>query len=200
MAPAARYVCNASRPVSGIPTKFTRSLPAKAIASANVPNSTTIFRTFTFRYANSIISKEKIRKPIPSMVQVPLLRNSISSGVCRVEPFSPFISRNHRMQVMAIPANIPTFNCEFLLYVNVNKSLESHCTRKPKTNATATDRNIASIIVSALSEFSSSFRVSSVPSAPTAPRATFTIASANAPPNNSNTNDTVVDVGIPRVL
>ena len=47
----------------------------------------------------------------------------------------------------------------------------------------------------AFSEFSISAKVSPVSSA-----ASLTIARANAPPNNSKTIDTVVEVGSPRVL
>ena len=36
-----------SRPASGTPMKFTRSLPAKAMARANVPMSTTSLNTLT---------------------------------------------------------------------------------------------------------------------------------------------------------
>ena len=46
-APLATKSLNDSKPASVTPMKFTRSLPANAIASENVPISTTIFNTFT---------------------------------------------------------------------------------------------------------------------------------------------------------
>ena len=45
-----------SRPASVTPMKFTRSLPANAMASENVPMSTTTLRTFTLQKCNNCIS------------------------------------------------------------------------------------------------------------------------------------------------
>ena len=48
-----------SSPASGTPMKFTRSLPANAIASANVPMRTTNLNTFTrIRWSTSMMSVE----------------------------------------------------------------------------------------------------------------------------------------------
>ena len=51
-----------SRPASGTPMKFTRSLPAKAMARANVPISTTSLNTLTrSRWITSITMVEPMK-------------------------------------------------------------------------------------------------------------------------------------------
>ena len=47
MLPDAMKALKDSKPARGTPIKFTRSLPAKAMASANVPTRTVIFSTLT---------------------------------------------------------------------------------------------------------------------------------------------------------
>ncbi len=74
---------------------------------------------------------------------------------------------------------------------------DSHMTKEPKTNATATLRNIARITERALLVFIRSPIPRSTPSLPTAPWAILIRDIANAPPRSSNTMLTVVDVGIP---
>ena len=64
----------------------------------------------------------------------------------------------------------------------------------------ATLRKIPRITLSAFSVLSRSPRERATPSAPTVPLRIFMSAMAKAPPSNSNTMLTVVDVGMPRVL
>ena len=72
---------------------------------------------------------------------------------------------------------------------------EIHCTTRPNTNAIATDRNIEIIIVNAFSVFRSSMMLVSI-----VPELILNIDIMNAAPNSSNTIETVVEVGRPRVL
>ena len=75
-------------------------------------------------------------------------------------------------------------------------SRDTYCTKVPVINATATDRNIPNITDKAFSVFIMSPSESIPVSSPTI----RIIANINVPPNNSNTIDTVVDVGSPNVL
>ena len=66
----------------------------------------------------------------------------------------------------------------------------------PKIKATATERKMARMTDKALSVFSKSAKVS----IPVLSDRILISERMNVPPNNSNTIDTVVDVGIPNVL
>ena len=72
---------------------------------------------------------------------------------------------------------------------------EIYCTTLPKKKAIATERKMARITVKALSVFSKSPNCK-------APLelAILTSDRATVPPSNSNTSETVVDVGIPNEL
>ena len=89
--------------------KLTRSLPANAIASANVPSSTTTFSTGTFSALRNVISTEKTSSPPPIIYHVFSLTNVFSSGVMSEESFSPLMSRNQMMLVTAMPEKTPIF-------------------------------------------------------------------------------------------
>ena len=54
------------KPAKGTPIKFTKSLPAKAVARANVPHSTMTRNTFTFSTWSSCISTADPTKVQPS--------------------------------------------------------------------------------------------------------------------------------------
>ena len=71
---------------------------------------------------------------------------------------------------------------------------DRNCTTVPKKNAMATDRNMPRITDRAFSVLSRSLNPRSIPPA------IFIMATTNVAPSNSNTIDTVVDVGIPSVL
>ena len=66
----------------------------------------------------------------------------------------------------------------------------------PKMKATATERNIPTIIVKALSVLMSS----ESPTPPSTPLRIFIIAIATVAPSNSKTRETDVEVGRPNVL
>ena len=76
----------------------------------------------------------------------------------------------------------------------------SHCTNVPNTKAIATLRKIPRITLNAFSVLSRSPMVSTTPSGLVAPPIILIKAMAKAPPSNSKTMLTVVEVGIPRVL
>ena len=70
-----------------------------------------------------------------------------------------------------------------------------YCTTIPKKKAIATERNIASMTVNALSVLSSSPSCNAPPEP-----AILTMAMATVPPRSSNTKETVVEVGMPSEL
>ena len=53
-----------SSPDSGTPIKFTKSLPAKAIASENVPNRTITLKTLTFSISRTNITAVKVPRNV----------------------------------------------------------------------------------------------------------------------------------------
>ena len=94
-APLATKSLNDSKPASVTPMKFTRSLPANAIASENVPISTTILNTFTLHQCRTCISTVK-------NANAPKRKSAVSSNMTccaasgrrptRALPFKPLIS------------------------------------------------------------------------------------------------------------
>ena len=70
----------------------------------------------------------------------------------------------------------------------------STCTTVPKTKAMATERKMPSITDSAFSVFSRSLKPRS------RPPAILMSATTKVAPSSSNTSETVVEVGMPRVL
>ncbi len=56
----------ASKPAKGVPIKFTKSLPAKAIARENVPNKTTTLKIFTCNRCSISIKIVKQTKHPPN--------------------------------------------------------------------------------------------------------------------------------------
>ena len=72
--------------------KLTRSLPANAMASENVPISTITLSTLTFRKCSNCISSVKIRKQPPMIIEVWLLIHPLSYGVMNDRSFIPLIS------------------------------------------------------------------------------------------------------------
>ena len=106
----------------------------------------------------------------------------------------PLTSRKNMMSVIDIPPKMPMAQRLWSLYLKVNTRRVIHITIYPNTNAIATDRNIPSIIDSALSVFISCAYVRSLLFI------SLTMARAVLPPSSSNTIDTVDDVGMPKVL
>ena len=105
------------------------------------------------------------------------------------------MSMNHMRAVAASPPKMPIFHFSpGPLYENVKTSLAIYWTTVPKKKAIATDTKIAIIIDSALPVF-----IISIMLTPWSEN-DLTRAIANVPPRSSNTIDTVVDVGRPRVL
>ena len=78
--------------------------------------------------------------------------------------------------------------------MKVKTTRDIHMTMAPKTKAIATETNIAMMTFSACSVFIRSEKPNC--SSP----AILIQATINVPPSNSNTSDTVVEVGIPSVL
>ncbi len=111
-----------------------------------------------------------------------------------VVPFSPLKMAKYEMAVSASPAQIEPMYLKFFLYLNENKSLDNHIMPDPNTNAITTEIRIPEIIVSALAELIYSIKT------PVSVLQISTNATATAAPNNSKINDTVVDVGKPKVL
>ena len=128
------------------------------------------------------------------MSQVLSLMEALSSGVMSEEPFSPLMSRNQMMAVADSEPKMTVLSERLRGVTKVNTMRLIHITSRPKTKATATDMKMAMMTERALSVLSSSPR----PSAP--PEAIFTKARAKAPPSNSNTMLTVVEVGMPSEL
>ena len=147
---------------------------------------------------NAVITRLMSRVPPPRMSHVLSLTNACSWGVIRVEPLSPPTSMNHAILAMAIPPKMPFFTCERPLKVNITRA--SHCVMKPKTKAMATLRKMPMMTLMAFSVLMRSPNVSRWPAESVAPCMILTKAMANAPPSNSNTILTVVDVGIPMLL
>ena len=73
--------------------KFTKSLPAKATASAKVPMSTTVFSTLTPRAWSSCMSTVKKAMLPPMISQVWPAIQPFTSGVMKVRSFAPLIMR-----------------------------------------------------------------------------------------------------------
>ena len=191
------------------------SLPAKAMAKAKVPKSTTHFSTGTLKALSSVITTEKATKPPPRITHVFWSIIAFSSGVMMLDPFNPLINKNHIMLVTAMPPKMPIFSDEpnrlpilpftsvvlpFTRYVNVNTIRATHCTNEPNTKAIATLKKMPKITLRAFSVFNKSPSDRATPSTPAVPFKIFINAMAKAPPSSSNTILTVVEVGIPMVL
>ena len=91
--PLATSVWKDSRPASVTPMKFTRSLPAKAIASENVPMSTTTFRTFTLHQCSNCINTVIMTNAYRMNLVVSSKTSSCtaSGSIALMElPFNPF--------------------------------------------------------------------------------------------------------------
>ena len=73
--------------------KFTRSLPANAMARANVPIRTTTFSTFTRRACSSCMSTVKPARHAPMIGSVRIRIHSLTSGVMNVRSLAPLMSR-----------------------------------------------------------------------------------------------------------
>ena len=119
------------------------------------------------------------------------------------------------MAVTDSPPKMPIFNDEeslppilpdwsvvlpFTRKVKVKTMRAIHCTMAPSTNAMATDRKMPRITEMAFSVLSKSPNVSRTPLSVVAPPDICIKAMAKAPPSNSKTMLTVVEVGIPSVL
>ena len=102
----------------------------------------------------------------------------------------------------SLPSILPDWSVvrPFTRNVNVKTTRAIHCTIVPSTNAMATDRKMPRITEIAFSVLSKSPNVSNAPLSVVAPPDICIKAMANAPPSNSKTKLTVVDVGIPNVL
>ena len=72
--------------------KFTRSLPAKANARANVPISTMTLNTFTLQMCSICISRVKNTKKPPTSISVLSCIHCLYSGVMNELSFRPCIS------------------------------------------------------------------------------------------------------------
>ena len=84
----------ASKAASGTPTKFTRSFPAKAKASANVPERMMKGKTFMRRSEmQACMMKVVEKKTVKRMSSVLASIQARSSGVMKEAPFAPFITR-----------------------------------------------------------------------------------------------------------
>ena len=83
---------NEEYPAKGTPMKFTRSLPAKASASAKVPSKTTTLNTFTLSQCNICISTVKNAKLIPMSIAVLSCIHCLFSAVMNELSFKPFIN------------------------------------------------------------------------------------------------------------
>ena len=79
-------------PAKGTPIKFTRSLPAKASASAKVPSSTTTLNTFTLSQCNTCMSIVKNMKQLPINIAVLSCIHCLLSAVMNELSFRPFIN------------------------------------------------------------------------------------------------------------
>ena len=109
-APLAAKSVNEARPVRGTPMKLTRSLPAKAMARAKVPISTTTLSTFTPRAWSACINSVKPTRQAPSTVSVLASIQSLTSGVMKAMLFRPLMSRKYTMAVAQMPPNMPIFH------------------------------------------------------------------------------------------
>ena len=83
---------NEEKPARVTPMKFTRSLPANAMASENVPMSTIILNTLNFIQWSSCISTVKNANEPRSNMNVLLFIHCIISGVTSDEPLRPLMS------------------------------------------------------------------------------------------------------------
>ena len=101
----------------------------------------------------------------------------------------------YMMAVQATPPKRPTFHFRRLLYSNVKMRRAMNWTTVPNTNAMATDRNMPRMTDRAFSVFSSSPICRVLDGS-----AILKSATTNVAPSNSNTIDTVVDVGMPSEL
>ena len=131
--------------------KFTRSLPAKAIAKEKVPMSTTVLSTLTLHQCSICISIENTTKQAPIISRVCVLIHSLMSGVMKVRSFAPLMSIKYMIAVVARPPKMPIFQVRFFLKLKEKKARVMNCTIVPKTKAIATDRNMPMITESAFS-------------------------------------------------
>ncbi len=93
-APEALHSCQLSHAARGTPTKFTRSFPANANASENVPRRMTTLKMFTLKKRMS--ASKKIVKPTKSVRTIePVFAaiHWIHSGRMKLAPLAPFITR-----------------------------------------------------------------------------------------------------------
>ena len=78
--PLARKSCIESSPAKGTPMKFTKSLPANAIAKAKVPSSTMILNTLTrSRWSISISTVEPTNVAAISIVVLASIQLRVAS-------------------------------------------------------------------------------------------------------------------------
>ena len=93
--------------------KFTRSLPAKASASENVPASTVILRIFTFTILISDIIKLQPTSSPPSIIGIcPSIQLIQSAGMTCV-PFNPLKTAKYEIAVRAIPHQTAPYDFSF---------------------------------------------------------------------------------------
>ena len=108
--PLAVKSLNASSPARGTPMKFTRSLPANAIANANVPSRTSTLKTLTFsRYS----MWDRIPVTIAQQRQMSHPCDCIHprvSGLMKATFLRPLMSMNHMRAVAASPPKMPIFH------------------------------------------------------------------------------------------
>ena len=81
-----------SRPAMGTPMKLTRSLPANAMARANVPIITTSLNTFTLHRWIISISTVEITKVTPISIGVLALIQSLVASPIKGDFDRPFIN------------------------------------------------------------------------------------------------------------
>lgn len=100
------------------------------------------------------------------------------------------------MAVMAMPPKAAPKYFMFFLYLNVKRRRVRNCIIAPTIKAIPTERKIPRMTDNALSVLIRSL----YDNMPVTSLAIVIIASAQVAPNNSKTNDTVVEVGKPKVL
>ena len=90
--PEAAKSRNDDRPARGTPIKFTRSLPAKAVARAKVPVSTTMRNTFTFSACSNCMSSVNTTRHVPSTINICSSKKPFTSAVINERCFKPLKS------------------------------------------------------------------------------------------------------------
>ncbi len=142
-----------SRPAMGTPMKFTRSFPAKAIASAKVPNNTTNFRIFHLNTVRqTCITTVQKANAIPNRSRVLPVTHFRNDSEINDAPLTPLISKKYVSAERARPDQTPPTHWMRFLTWNEKRSLEKYWTILPTTKAINTERNIPDMMINALDE------------------------------------------------